>query len=112
METQAQTRTLKELRNSLQEIDEMRLVKDISDAEREALELTAVALRDAERLAIAVMQKQFIKDIEAQTASLTAQARVIRARVTKMNKMPKVLDKIETVIKTGVKVVIAVGKWL
>ena len=112
METQAQNRTLKELRDSLKEIDGMRLVKDISDAEREALELTAVALRDAERLAIAVIQKQFIKDMEAQTASLTAQARVIRARVTKMNKMPKVLDKIETVIKTAVKIVIAVAKWL
>jgi DNA repair ATPase RecN len=111
METQAQTQTLKELRASLQEIDAMRRVKDITDAEREALELTAIALRDAERVAIDKTQKQLIKDMEEQTASLTAQARVIRARVTKMNKMPKALDKIETVIQTAVKIVAAIAKW-
>jgi DNA repair ATPase RecN len=111
METQAQAQTLKELRTSLQEIDAMRRVKDISDAEREALELTAVALRDAERVAIAIAQKQFIKDMETQTASLTTQARAIRARVTQINKMPKVLDKIESVIKTAVKIVAAIAKW-
>ena len=109
METQ--TQTLKELRALLQEIDTMRNVKDITDSERVTLELTAVALRDAERVAIAITQKQFVKDMEIQTASLTAQARVIRARVTQMNKMPKVLDKIESVIKTAVKIVTAVAKW-
>jgi len=111
METQAQTRTLKELRASLQEIDAMRRVKDISDAEREALEMTSVSLRNAERIAIAATQKQFIKDMETQTASLNEQARVIRARVTQMNKMPKVLDNIESVIKTAVKILVAIAKW-
>ena len=109
METQ--TQTLKELRASLKEIDAMRRVKDLSDAERKALELTAVALRDAERVGIAVIQKQVIKDMEEQTASLNAQARAIRARVTRMNKVPKVLDNIETVIKTAVKLVVAIAKW-
>jgi hypothetical protein len=111
METQAQTQTLKELRISLKEIDTMRRVKDISDYEREALELTAVALRDAERVAIAITQKQFIKDMEIQTADLTAKARVIRARVTQINKMPKVLDNIESAIKIAVKIVAAIAKW-
>ena len=109
METQ--TQTLKELYDSLREVDAMRLVKDLTETERNALELTAVALRDAERAAIAKIQKQFVSDIEAQTAKLTEQAKVIRARVTKMNKMPKTLDKIETVIKTAVKIVIAIAKW-
>ena len=40
----------------MKEIDTMRRVKDLSDAERKALELTAVALRDAERVGIAVIQ--------------------------------------------------------
>jgi len=111
METQAQTRTLKELRALLQEIDAMRRVKDISDAEREALEMTSVALRDAERIAITATQKQFIKDMETQTESLNEQARIIRARVTQINKMPKVLDNIESVIKTAVKIVVAIAKW-
>ena len=109
MKTQDQT--LQELRTSLKEIDAMRLNRDITDAEREALELTAVALRDAERTGIDKLQKQFVKDMEQQTASLNAQAKVIRARVTKMNKMPKVLDNIESIIKTAVKIVVAIAKW-
>ena len=111
METQTQTQTLKELRASLKKIDAMRFAKDITDAEREALELTAVALRDAERVAIAITQKQFIKNMEEQTASLNAQAKVIRTRVTRMNKMQKVLDTTESAIKTAVKIVIAIAKW-
>ena len=111
MENQEQS--LKELRTSIKEIDEMRLVKDISESEREALELTAVALRNAERVCIAKMQNQLNKDLQAQTATLNEQAKAIRARVTKMNKFPnKVLDNIETVIKTAVKIVAAIARWL
>ena len=109
METEP--KTLKDLRASINEIDSMRRMKDISDAEREALELAAVALRDAERVLIAKMQNQFIKDMEKETASLNEQARIIRARVTKMNKFPKVLDNIETVLKTATKILFAVAKW-
>ena len=110
MENQAQT--LKDLRASIQEIDLMRRAHEITDIEREALELTAIALRDAERVLIAKLQTQLIKDMEKQTTSLSAQAKTIRDRVTKMNKMPnKILDNIESVIKTAVKIVTAVAKW-
>ena len=102
---------MKELRVSLKEIDTLRSAKGLTDAEREALELTAVALRDAERLGIAKMQKQFIKEMEAQTAKLNEQAKVIRARVTRMNKLAKVLDNIESAIKIAVKIVAAIAKW-
>jgi len=103
--------SLKELRASLAEIDALRFSKECSAPEREALELTAVALRDAERLAIAKSQKQLFKELEAQTADLTAQARAIRTRVTRMNKAPKILDNIESVIKTAVKIIAAIVKW-
>ena len=106
-----ENQTLKDLRASIKEIDTMRSVKDITDPEREALELAAVALRDAERILIAKMQTQLIKDMEKQTASLTEQARIIRARVTKMNKVPKVLDNIETVLKTATKIIAVIAKW-
>ena len=109
MEQQAQT--LKELQESIKAIDNKRSNKDISDTEREVLELTAVALRDAERVAIAAIQKQVIKNMEAKTAALNAQAKEIRAKVTKINKTPKVLDSIESVIKTAVKIVAAIAKW-
>ena len=103
--------TLKELRASIKDIDSKRRGKHLSDAEREALELTAVALRDAERLAISKIQKQLIKDMQEQTASLNEQARTIRTKVTKMNRVPKVLNSIETAIKTAVKIVAAIAKW-
>ena len=109
MDQQAQT--LKELQESIKAIDIKRSNKDISDAEREVLELTAVALRDAERVAIAAIQKQVIKNMKEKTAALNAQAKVIRAKVTKINKTPKVLDSIESVIKTAVKIVAAIAKW-
>lgn len=107
-----QEQTLKELRASLKEIDAIRLTKDFSDAECEALELTVVALREAERVCIAKIQNQLIKDLQAQSVSLNEQAKAIRARVTKMNKLPnKVLANIQSVLKTAVKVIAAVAKW-
>ena len=106
-----QTQTLKQLQESIKTIDKQRSSKDISDAEREVLELTSVALRDAERVAIAAIQKQVIKNMEEKTAALNAQAKEIRAKVSKINKMPKVLDSIESVVKTAVKIVAAIAKW-
>lgn len=103
--------TLKELRASLKEVDQKRRDQHLSGSEREALELTAVTLRDAERVAIAKIQKQVIKDMTAKTADLNARAKIIRAKVTQMNRVPKVLDKIESVIKIAVKIVTAVTKW-
>lgn len=103
--------TLKELRASLKEIDEKRRDKHLSDAEREVLELTAVALRNAERIAIAKIEKQIIQEMEKKTADLNAQAKVIRAKVTNMNQVPEVLNKIESIIKIAVKIVAAVAKW-
>jgi len=106
-----QTQTLKELQSSIKAIDEQRSNKDISDTEREVLELTAVALRDAERVAIAAIQKQIIKNMEEKTAALNAQARVIRAKVTQINKTSKTINSITSVIKTAVKIVAAIAKW-
>ena len=109
MDKQAQT--LKELQASIKAIDEKRSKIEISDSEREVLELTAVALRDAERVAIAAIQKQVIKNMDEKTAALNEQAKVIRAKVTKINKTPKAINSIESVIKTAVKIVAAIAKW-
>ena len=103
--------TLKELRASIKDIDTKRRSKHLSGAEREVLELTAVALRDAERVAIAKIQKQLLKNMQEQTANLNEQAKTIRAKVTKMNRTPKILDTIEKTIKTAVKIVAAIAKW-
>ena len=105
------THTLQELRLLIKDIDTKRRKKHLSDAERETLELTAVALRDAERIAIAKIQKQLIKDMQEQVLKLNEQAKTIRAKVSKMNRVPKVLDNIETAIKTSVKIIAAIAKW-
>jgi hypothetical protein len=111
MAVDPKTQSLKELRSSLKEIDSKRRNKNITGEERETLELTAVALRDAERLAIAKIQKQLIKDMENRSADLREQARVIRSKVSKMNQVPKVLDTIESAIKIAVKIITAIAKW-
>ena len=103
--------TLKELRASIKDIDIKRRSKNVNAAEVEALEQTAVALRDAERLAISKIQKQLIKDLQERTARLNEQAKTIRTKVAKMNKTPKVLNSIQTAIKTAVKLITAIAKW-
>jgi chromosome segregation ATPase len=106
-----QTQTLKELQASIKAIDAKRSSNEITDSEREMLELTAVALRDAECVAIASIQKQVIKNMQEQTAALNEQAKAIRTKVTKINKMSKALNSIESVVKTAVKIVAAIAKW-
>ena len=49
--------------------------------------------------------------MEQVTARLNQLSKRIRSRVTRMNKFPKALDAIETVIKEVVKILVAVGKW-
>mgnify|MGYP006911568056 FL=1 len=103
--------SLQEIRVALRMADEKRLDLQLTQRQRELLELSALALRDAERLAIARLQKEVYKDMEQITARLNDLSKRIRTRVTRMNKVPKALDAIETVIKEVVKILVAVGKW-
>jgi len=103
--------SLQEIRVALRMADEKRLDLQLTQRQRELLELSARALRDAERLAIARLQKEVYKDMEQIMARLNDLSKRIRTRVTRMNKVPKALDAIETVIKEVVKILVAVGKW-
>lgn len=103
--------SLQEIRVALRMADEKRLDLQLTQRQRELLELSALALRDAERLAIARLQKEVYKDMEQITARLNDLSKRIRTRVTRMNKVPKALDAIETVVKEVVKILVAVGKW-
>jgi len=103
--------SLQEIRVALRMADEKRLDLQLTQRQRELLELSALALRDAERLAIARLQKEVYKDMEQITSRLNDLSKRIRTRVTRMNKVPKALDAIETVIKEVVKILVAVGKW-
>lgn len=103
--------TLAQIQQVIERVDRERLDPNLGVKERGVLELSALALRDAERLAIARLQKKVYKDMEQVTARMNQLSKRIRSRVTRMNKVPKALDAIETVIKEVVKILVAVGKW-
>ncbi len=103
--------TLAQIQQAIEQVDRERMDLSLGVKERGLLELSALALRDAERLAIARLQKEVYKDMEQITARLNDLSKRIRTRVTRMNKVPKALDAIETVIKEVVKILVAVGKW-
>ena len=103
--------TLAQIQQAIEQVDRQRMDLSLGVKERGLLELSALAMRDAERLAIARLQKEVYKDMEQITARLNDLSKRIRTRVTRMNKVPKALDAIETVIKEVVKILVAVGKW-
>ena len=103
--------TLAEIQQAIEQVDRERMDLSLGVKERGLLELSALALRDAERLAIALLQKEVYKDMEQITARLNELSKRIRTRVTRMNKVPKALDAIETVVKEVVKILVTVGKW-
>ncbi|HBG53572.1 MAG TPA: hypothetical protein DDW70_05115 [Rikenellaceae bacterium] len=104
-------RTLAEIQEAIARVDQQRMDPTLGVKERGLLELSALALRDAERLAIARLQEKVYKDMELVTARLNQLSKRIRSRVTRMNKAPKALDVIESVIKEVVKILVAVGRW-
>ena len=103
--------TLAQIQQAIEQVDRQRMDLSLGVKERGLLELSALAMRDAERLAIARLQKEVYKDMEQITARLNQLSKRIRSRVTRMNKVPKALDAIETVVKEVVKILVAVGKW-
>ncbi len=104
-------RTLEDIRQALYGIDRQRLEQDLPPEERDMLELSAVALRDAERLLVAQKQKQLVQQQEALTEEITELARIIRARVTRMNQVPKAVEAVEKVLREVVVILKACGKW-
>ena len=87
--------TLAQIQQAIERVDRERLDPNLGVKERGVLELSALALRDAERLAIARLQKKVYKDMEQVTARMNQLSKRIRSRVTRMNKVPKALDAIE-----------------
>ena len=63
------------------------------------------------RLLLKKLEKEVYKEMEQVTARLNQLSKRIRTRVTRMNKVPKVLDAIETVNNEVVKSLVSVGKW-
>jgi len=103
--------SLDSIRDAVREIDIKRRDSSLSAEEREILELSASALRDAERLATVSLQKKVVEDMEKAVKDLKARSSAIRARVTQMGRVPKALDRIESVIGVAVSVLKGISKW-
>ena len=96
--------TLKEIRNLLKEVEEKRTDPAISNEERILLEESALSLKAAERAAILDIEQQIIRNFENQCNDTLLQSKNIRELVTKLNRLPKVLNTTESVIKECVRV--------
>lgn len=104
--------SLSEIRRALASADAQRTEKELTQEERQVLEQTCVTLRDAERSAIVDAETGLVKGFQKSAGKVNLQAKEIRAIVTRMNKIPKVLDSTEKVIKECVKVLKAIAGWV
>lgn len=107
-----QNLSLAEIRQALATADVERTRKELTQEERKVIEQTCVTLRDAERSAIIDVETGLIKGFSDSAQNVNLQAKKIRAIVTRMNKVPKVLDTTETVVKECVKVLKAIATWV
>lgn len=103
-------KNFKDIRQALSEIDAARCEPGLSDQERSLLEKSAVALRDAERFLIKKEQKELAASLGSMEKDLQALSKEIRTRVTKMNKVSKIADKVGKVLTKVVGILTAIGK--
>jgi len=103
--------SLDDIRTAIREIDLKRRDETLTAKQREILELSAVVLRDAERVAIIALQKEVIDGLASSVEDLKKRSRSIRARVTRMNKVPKVLDNIEQAMGYAITAMKAISRW-
>lgn len=104
--------SLAEIRRAIAAADAERTQKELSPEQRQVLEQTCVTLRDAERSAVTDKETGLIKGFSDSAQSVSLQAKKIRETVARMNKIPKVLDTTETVIKECVRVLKAIATWV
>lgn len=104
--------TLIEIRSSLAQIDTARRDKTLSDQERELLELSAAALREAELIKIQTIESELLKQLEQSVNNLQLKSREIRARVTSMNKAPRAINAVERALLIITQIVKAAARHL
>ena len=111
MKTQETCLRLEEIRSALAKADSARLSAGVSAQERVLMEQACVTLREAERRAIVNAESGLVERFRQSAGSVNLQAKRIRELVTEMNRIPKGLDTVETVIRECVKVLRAVALW-
>lgn len=103
--------TLIEIRRALADLDKERFVKRSSYEDVAYLENAIHELRDAERSLISEKEEELISQLRNVATLLSEHSRAIRANVAKMNRMAKVLDNIESVVKRVVDVIQEFNRW-
>lgn len=103
--------TLKEIRRALADLDKERFVKKSSYEDVAYLENAIHELRNAERSLISDKEEELISQLRNAATLLSEHSRAIRANVAKMNRMAKVLDNIESVVKRVVDVIQEFNRW-
>ncbi len=101
--SKVQELSLQEIRQSLADIESQR-AKTTDPEQRLALEEAAITLRQAERKAVKSTQKELVKEFKTTAQDVNLQAKKIRATVTRLNKIDKVLDGTQNVIKECVRI--------
>ena len=92
-------KTLAQIQKALEAVDCDRTAHGLTDSERELLEDSALALRQAERVLIEQTEKDLLKQLDSVTAHLVEVSRLIRDKVKSINNIAKTLDELEAVVK-------------
>ncbi|MFA7116502.1 MAG: hypothetical protein WC140_04650 [Bacteroidales bacterium] len=102
---------LKDIRTKLKEIEEARMKDSYSKEEIDALEISSCALKDAERILILKKENTLSDNINTIGEELLTFNKELRARVKRMNHVPKILDGIEEVLGICVRIIKGFKKW-
>ena len=103
---------LDDIRGALRQADIERTRAGLSEEQIMALEQACLTLRQAERTAITDTETGLVKGFETASDDIRLKAAEIRKLVTRMNRVPKVLDTTETCIKECVRVLKAIAQWV
>lgn len=103
--------TLADLRTALSGVEAQRATTQDPE-QRLALEEAAITLRQAQRTAIKDAQKEMIKEFKATAQDVNLQSKKIRETVTKLNKIDKIMDGAQNVLKECVRVLKAIASLL
>jgi hypothetical protein len=102
---------LNDIRKSIASIDAARNERNLTQYERDALELSAIALRDAERVEITKIQKSITTELSNAVAPLKEHSAKMRDIVTRINKGSKIIDLVEESIRVVANIITAISKY-
>ena len=103
--------TLKEIRKTLADLDKERFVKRSSYEDVAILENAIHELRDAERALIAQNEQELISQLRNAAQALSLHSKNVRMNVAKMNRIIRIMDNIDNVVKKVVAVIKEFNRW-